>query len=354
MHLKQADISTAFLYGDLPETETVYMHCPPDIKHKSGQVMRLNRCLYGLKQASRRFFEKLRGILIKAGYTPTKSDPCLYRRIHRGRETLIAVVVDDLLIASDSKKDADRVIQSLRRAGLDTKDLGFPEYVIGLHVKRHKNGDISLSQKLYIETILRRFEMEHVKTCPTPANPTVKLSKKLEANTEQEKVSMQGRPYRQRQRQLVGALMCVILTRPDCAVTVNELSRFCNNPGPTMWTAAKRVLRYLKGTLHLGLCLRRKGRRKLKSLVDSSHADDPDERRSRCGHVILYNGSPICWRTMHHAEAESLVDSRSRVPRSSVRNQGHHLVAVTPTGTGSQATLGNDPKRGQLRMHQDD
>ena len=96
--------------------------------------MRLNRCLYGLRQASRRFFEKLRGILIESGYTPTKSDPCRYRRVHRGRETLIAVVVDDLLIAADSMEDSDRVIRSLRRAGLDTKDLGFPEYVIGLHV----------------------------------------------------------------------------------------------------------------------------------------------------------------------------------------------------------------------------
>lgn len=62
MHLRQADVSTAFLYGDLPKTETVYMECPPGIEHEKGQVICLLRCIYGLKQASRRFFDKLKGI----------------------------------------------------------------------------------------------------------------------------------------------------------------------------------------------------------------------------------------------------------------------------------------------------
>ena len=190
MHLRQADVSTAFLYGDLPKSETVYMECPPGIDHKKGQVICLQRCIYGLRQVSRRWFDKLRGILVSAGYTPTRSDPCLYRRVKNGKETLITVVVDDLLIASDSKAEAKRVIKKLRKAGLDTKDLGVPSYVIGVHIKRHNNGDISLNQRLYIETLLRRFHMEDANACTTPANPTVKLTKKLEAATDEEKLSM--------------------------------------------------------------------------------------------------------------------------------------------------------------------
>ena len=295
MHLRQADVSTAFLYGDLPKTETVYMNCPAGIEHKSGQVMKLQKCIYGLKQASRRWFDKLKGILISAGYTPTKSDPCLYHRIHNGKETLVSVVVDDLLIASDSKAEAKRVIKKLRQSGLDTKDLGVPSYVIGMHIKRHSNGDISLNQRLYIETLLRRFHMEDANACMTPANPTVRLSKKLEANSEREKESMSKRPY----RSLVGALLYALLTRPDCAVAVNELARFLNNPGKTMWTAAKRVLRYLKATKHYTIRFKaksgRKHGRRTAAFVDSSHADDRDERRSRCGHLLYYNGSPIHW-----------------------------------------------------------
>ena len=70
MHLRQADVSTAFLYGDLPKNETVYMQCPAGIEHKEGQVMCLNRCIYGLKQANRRWFEKLKKTLVKLDTSP--------------------------------------------------------------------------------------------------------------------------------------------------------------------------------------------------------------------------------------------------------------------------------------------
>ena len=88
MKLRQADISSAFLYGDLSESETVYMKCPPGVKYKKGEVMVmcLHKCIYDLKQVSRRFYHKLRNILIGIGYQPTKSDPCLYRRVKNGRE----------------------------------------------------------------------------------------------------------------------------------------------------------------------------------------------------------------------------------------------------------------------------
>ena len=73
-----------------------------------------------------------------------------------------------------------------------------------------------------------------------------------------------------------------------------------------MWTAAKRVLRYLKGTLkatkeysvRFKATSRRKHGRHTAVFVDSSHADDKDERRSRCGHLLYYNISPIHWRTV--------------------------------------------------------
>ena len=185
--------------------------------------------------------------------------------------------------------------------GLKTKDLGHPEYVIGIHVqKKRKDGSIVLNKKLYIETILRRFEMQDTHGVPTPADPNVKLSKKLEAQTQtdDEKAKMANRPY----RALVGALLYVLLTRSDCAVAVNELARYLNNPGPSMWTAAKRVLRYLKATIDHCILLKSFARGRINgktvAFVDSSHAGDKDTRRSRCGHLIYYNRSPINWKTI--------------------------------------------------------
>ena len=238
LKLRASDISTAFLYGDLPESERVYMEPSPGIDHEPGHVMELRKCIYGLKQASRRWFEKLQGILNRAGYRPTKADPCLYVK-NTGKEfTMITVVVDDLLIASDTDTNADQVIQELRKAGLKVKDLGFPEYIIGIHVNQNKQGNISMNQKLYIETILARFNMEDCVPSRTPADPKVVLRKSMGASSKDKQDLMDCKPY----RSLVGALLYAVLTRPDIAVAVNELCKHLANPGPTMWTAAKRVL----------------------------------------------------------------------------------------------------------------
>ena len=67
-----------------------------------------------------------------------------------------------------------------------------------------------------------------------------------------------------------------------------------------MWTAAKRVLRYLKGTIHYKTPFRSPNQdvgNNLTAYVDSSHADDVDTRRSRCGFIIYFDESPISWKT---------------------------------------------------------
>ncbi len=293
LKLRASDISTAFLFGELPEHECVYMKPPEGIHHRKGQVMKLHRCIYGLKQASRRFFEKLQGILHKEGYRPSRSDPCLYIKNTSQEFTIITVVVDDLLIASDSDINAKKVIDTLRTAGLKAKDLGFPEYIIGMHIEQDKDGNITLNQKLYIETLLRRFNMMNCKTSETPADTNVKLHKGLSPTTNKEMEKMNGKPY----RSLVGALLYVVLTRPDIAVAVNECCRHMQNPGMTMWTAAKRILRYIKGTLNYKLCFNTESKFDLTTYVDSSYAECKDSRRSRGGYAVYFGGSLISWKT---------------------------------------------------------
>jgi hypothetical protein len=295
LELRSADVSTAFLFAELPVNERVYMEAPAGINAGSDEVLELNRCIYGLKQASRRWYDKLRTTLETAGYKSTRADPCVYTRNKNNEYTIIATVVDDLIIASSTTKGAKRVCRMMVKAGLDTKDLGQPEYIIGMHVRRTRTG-ITLNQELYINTLLRRFNMENAHPCNTPADPNVKLGKIYEPTTTKQKEDMQAKPY----RALVGGLLYLILTRPDIAVAVNELCRHLSNPGAAMWTAAKRVLRYLKGTTHYKIRFSSSYSQtgnNLHSYVDASFADDRDTRRSRCGYIVYFDQSPVTWKT---------------------------------------------------------
>ena len=94
-----------------------------------------------------------------------------------------------------------------------------------------------MSQKRYTEEILKRFGMSDCKPVQTPADKNVNLVKS-NYNTVNEF------PY----RQLVGSLIYLNATRPDISWIVSKLSQFLDNPSPSHVTAAKRVLRYLKGT----------------------------------------------------------------------------------------------------------
>ena len=183
----------------------------------------------------------------------------------------------------------------MKRSGLETKDLGPPDYIIGMHVRQTEAG-ITLNQELYVNTLIRRFGMEDAHPSNTPADPNIKLGKTYEPTTEKQKALMKTRPY----RALVGGLLYLILTRPDIAVAVNELCRYLSNPGPAMWTAAKRVLRYLKGTIHYKILFSSQHpqrRNNLHAYVDASYADDRDTRRSRCGYIVYFDQSPITWKT---------------------------------------------------------
>ena len=271
------------------------MHAPPGINIDPDEVLELHRCVYGLKQASRRWYEKLRETLGAAGYIATKADPCVYVRDHKGEYTIIATVVDDLIIASTTTEGATRVATFMNQSGLKTKDLGQPDYIIGIHVARSRDG-ITLNQELYVGTLLRRFNMEDSHPCPTPVDPNVKLCKEMYPANEKQRELMSTRPF----RAIVGALLYLVLTRPDIAVAVNELCRHLTTPGPAMWTAAKRILRYLKGTIHYKIKFSSQHVQignDLHAYVDASYADDKDSRRSRCGYIIYFDQSPISWKT---------------------------------------------------------
>ncbi|CAK9800955.1 Retrovirus-related Pol polyprotein from transposon TNT 1-94 [Anthophora plagiata] len=291
LKLYQLDIVMAYINGDL--NEDVFMEQPEGFT-KPGEkdlVCKLQRSLYGLKQSGRQWYEKLDAQLRKLKLKPCNADKCVYFRREKEDIVLVAIYVDDLIVATSSRRVFDE-IKSALETKFKVKDLGTLHYCLGIEFTQdQESGKIKLSQQKYTEDVLTRFNMKDADPVSTPLETKQKLCKETEPKTKDEIAELQKLPY----RSLVGALMYLaVATRPDIAHAVSVLSRFNENYGKPHWNAAKRVLRYLKGTVEYGLVFER-DKQDLTGFVDSDWANDMDDRVSYTGYIFKLAGAAISW-----------------------------------------------------------
>ncbi|UYV82136.1 hypothetical protein LAZ67_21001087 [Cordylochernes scorpioides] len=103
----------------------------------------------------------------------------------------------------------------------------------------------------YIERTLEHYNLLDIKLQSVPSDPYSKLTKEMCPKDDQEIEEMNKIPY----RQTIGSLMYLMTgTRPDIAYAVSRVSQFMNNPGPSLWTAVKKIFGYLKATKNIGIC----------------------------------------------------------------------------------------------------
>lgn len=169
-----------------------------------------------------------------------------------------------------------------------------------------------MSQKKYIKDILKKFSMQDAKPVATPMETALKLKKEEHPDS--------NLPY----RNLIGALMYLsVATRPDIAHAVSYLGQFNAYYGKEHWAAAKRVIRYLKGTIDLKLTFHKNGDKILKGYADADWASCPLDRRSYTGHCFIKNGAVISWesrkqRTVALSTAEAEYMSLSECTKEAV------------------------------------
>lgn len=143
-----------------------------------------------------------------------------------------------------------------------------------------------MSQRGYIQEVLQKFGMSECNPISSPIEAGVKLKKNERPTKEDEKL-----PY----RELVGALTYLsVTTRPDIAYAISYLGQFNNCYDSTHWKAAKRVLRYLKGTIDVGINYN-KSEGPVKGFVDADWGGCVIDRRSYSGYIYKLGGGPISW-----------------------------------------------------------
>lgn len=256
-------VKTAFLYGEL--NEELYLMQSEGFNDGTDRVCRLKKGHYGLKQASRSWNEKLNKFLEDFGLKRINPDQCVYFMDADGVLIIFGIYIDDGLLCSNSEDATKKILNHLK----NYFDISVEEanYFVGLQIERDVvNNTLKIHQRSYLERILKRFNMEDCKVLSTPMDINAKLVKSTEKSNSEENY-----PY----KEAIGNLIYLIIgSRPDIAYSVSKLSQFMDAYDKTHWTAVKHILRYLKGTLDLGITYQGNRTNKLEGFCDSDYAGD--------------------------------------------------------------------------------
>lgn len=281
--MKQFDIKTAFLYGDLKEE--LFMMPPKGLKCDPGLVCKLKKSLYGLKQSPRCWNEKFNSFLENFGFIRSNADRCVYQGEFHNVRVLLILYVDDGIVMSSDITVIDEVLSKLQKQfEITVSDVN---YFVGMQITQNEDGSIFVSQEQYIKQTINRFKMSDANPVSTPGDSHVNLSYDESKVLEENDV-----PY----RQAVGSLMfSAICTRVDIAHSVGVVSRYLNNPTISRWNAVKRILKYLLGTSDLGITYRKEESFNLVGFSDSDYASDYNTRHSTSGYLFKLCGGPVTW-----------------------------------------------------------
>ncbi len=300
LELEAVDISTAFLNGIIDKE--VYMRIPDGFEvegePRDGEdpkrwVVRLLKGLYGIKQGPRLWALKLHSVLSTIGFQRIDCDYSVYVYRRGDVKIFMPIHMDDLLLASNSLPELRKVKADLA-AHFAIHDQGPVMSMLGIKVKRDRGTHtISLSQPGYIKSILDDFNMTDSNPAPTPMEENARLSMRMCLDTDEQKAQMAKVPY----RELIGKLIYLaVATRPDISYAIGMLCRFVENPGPEHWGVAKRILRYLKGTLGLKLVYSHTtSKDRFVTYSDADLSRNPDNLRSTGGFAICMGGATVQW-----------------------------------------------------------
>lgn len=290
----QMDVKTAFLNGKMDED--VYMIQPQGFEDPNNvnKVCKLQRSIYGLKQASRSWNKRFDEEIKNFEFIQSKEEPCVYKKVSRSSIVFLILYVDDILLIGNDKTLMEQTKNSLKTS-FSMKDMGEAQYILGIKIYRDRPRRlIGLSQKVYIDKILERFGMEKSKKGNVPMSTGVQLSKSQCAMTHKDIGFMKDIPYASAIGSIMYAMTC---TRPDVAYALSMTSRHQASPGPDHWNAVKNILRYLNRTKNKFLVYGGQRELVVRGYSDASFMTDHDDKRSQSGYVFLLNGGAVSWRS---------------------------------------------------------
>ncbi|KAK8597087.1 hypothetical protein V6N12_065563 [Hibiscus sabdariffa] len=264
----QMDVKTAFLNGKLEED--VYMTQPEGFvtPENAGKVCKLQRSIYGLKQASRSWNLRFNDAIKEFGFIRNEDEPCVYKKFSGSIVSFLILYVDDILIIGNDIPTLQS-IKTWLSSCFSMKDLGEAAYILGVKIYRDRSrrllGNVSFNatRKRTNESnpICFGYWINHV---------------------------------------------CHDMYSTRLAVCSEQTSRYQANPGEGHWTAVKNILKYLRRTKDVFLIYGGEEELRVKGYTDASFQTDKDDSRSQSGFVFCLNGGAVSWKS---SKQDTVADS---------------------------------------------
>ena len=217
------------------------------------------------------------------GFIRSVGDQAVYILKNVQDKLLVGVYVDYLIITGSNTEGIEGFKTSMKTQ-FEMTDFGLLNSYLGIEVIQ-KETEFKMCQSSYASKVLEEFNMEECNSAKTPMECRLRLKREGEGE------EVESTYY----RKLIGCLRYLTLTRPDILFSVSYLSRFMSKPYSNHLVAAKRILRYIKGTSDYGLIYKGNEVSKLVGFYDSDYAGDYDDRKSTSGYIFLLGSKPIAW-----------------------------------------------------------
>ncbi|RVW24427.1 Retrovirus-related Pol polyprotein from transposon RE1 [Vitis vinifera] len=255
------------------------------INHLQDQIIGnpSSGALYGLKQAPRAWYERLSKFLLKRGFKMGKIDTTLFIKTKESDMLLVQIYVDDIIFGATNVSLCEEFSKCMH-SEFEMSMMGELNFFIGLQIKQLKEGTF-INQAKYIRDLLKRFNMEEAKTMKTPMSSSIKLDK------DEKGKSIDSTMY----RGMIGSLLYLTASRPDIMYSVCLCARFQSCPKESHLSVIKRILRYLKGTMDIGLWYPKGDNFELIGYSDADFAGCKVERKSTSGTCHFLGHSLVSW-----------------------------------------------------------
>ena len=347
------DVPCAFLKSDMPDdgsppvhvkldkfVTTVLIELDPSYKQHVRPdgtcIVRLRKALYGTIQAARAWYKRLRGDLESLGFEANPHDNCCFNRTEEdGRQTTIVVHVDDMLVTAPGDNVIDGLVKEFGARYNDeyasiTVQRGKRIEYVGMVFSFNEAGIVRVTMDGYVEDLLRDYE-SIAGEVETPATASL-------FNVREEAEQLDKKEAEEFHALVAKVLYLAKRVRPELLVAVSFLARRVQHPDVDDQRKLERVIKYIRGSRHLGIRLSAEQCLAVQAYIDASFAVHAD-MKSHTGAMITLGRGPIFARssvqrlnTLSSAESElvGLSESMGQVlwTRNFLEAQGYTMGAA--------------------------